>query len=533
MINCGPSPSKYLLPPIVGYQNHDVRLERKPAYTFGVRTSNKEIDVGPGPAKYLLTDVSRYGKSMQIAHHFGKRYRQKEISDTPASNAYRLPDARRYPMYSFGSRWISEVGSNGNPSPAHYVLPRSICGDDMTLKRAPIYSISGRQPIQISQSFGPGPAAYLPILDKCKKILPTIKSRYEHDLSSDTPAPNAYSSPDFRKYPAYSFGIRWKSGIDLNQNPSPAHYQLPSSIGGSDVTSKRAPKYSLVGRQPILMSQSVGPGSATYLPIFKNGNKILPTIKSRTGHKISADNPAPNAYGIPDIQKNPAFSFGSRWNTEVDSNGNPSPADYQLPSSIGGDDVTLNRTPKYSIVGNQPIFVSQSFGPGPATYLPSPSNANKIMPTIKSRIEQTISSDTPAPNAYSLPETRQYPAYSFASRRNDEVDLNGNHSVAHYQLPSSFGGGDFIFNRAPIYSISNRCPIPSMQSFGPGPAAYLPNSESCKKLLPTLKFRTVHEISSDTPAPNHYFLQNYKPGIRGPSYTIARRKSVLAESTEC
>lgn len=211
MINCGPSPSKYLLPPVVGYQNHDVRLERKPAYTFGVRASTQDIDVGPGPAKYLLTDVTRYGKSMQIAHKFGSRYSHKVITDTPAPNAYILPDTKRYPMYSIGSRWSSEVDSNGNPSPAHYQLPSSIRGDDFTLKRAPIYSISNHRPNPSMQSFGPGPAAYLPNLETCIKLLPTLKFRTKHEISSDTPAPNHYFLQNFKpgiRRPSYIIGRR-------------------------------------------------------------------------------------------------------------------------------------------------------------------------------------------------------------------------------------------------------------------------------------------------------------------------------------
>lgn len=90
MINCRPSPSKYLLPPVVGYKNHDVRFKRKPAYTFGVRNIAQKINVGPGPAKYLLTDVTRHGKSMQIAHHFGSKGSGKGISDTPTPKAYQM-----------------------------------------------------------------------------------------------------------------------------------------------------------------------------------------------------------------------------------------------------------------------------------------------------------------------------------------------------------------------------------------------------------------------------------------------------------
>lgn len=195
--------------------------------------------------------------------------------------------------------------------------------------------------------------------------------------------------------------------------------------------------------------------------------------------------------------------------------------------------MTLNRSPKYSIIGRQAIFASKSFGPGPAVYSSIPRNANKILPTIKSRIEHKISSDTPAPNAYSLPNSRKYPAYSFGSRWNSEVNSKKKPSPAHYHLTSPIGRNDFTLKRAPIHSISNRHPIPSKQSYGPGPAAYLPNLETCKKRLPTLKFRTVHDIFSDTPAPNHYSLQYYKPGVRSPSYTIGRRKSVLAGSTEC
>lgn len=53
----------YPLPPTVGYENHDLRKQRLPQYSFGGRSELKDNSVGPGPARYQVDKLVRYGIS--------------------------------------------------------------------------------------------------------------------------------------------------------------------------------------------------------------------------------------------------------------------------------------------------------------------------------------------------------------------------------------------------------------------------------------------------------------------------------------
>lgn len=53
----------YPLPPTVGYENHDLRKQRLPNYSFGGRTTLKDNICGPGPAGYNVSKLVRYGVS--------------------------------------------------------------------------------------------------------------------------------------------------------------------------------------------------------------------------------------------------------------------------------------------------------------------------------------------------------------------------------------------------------------------------------------------------------------------------------------
>lgn len=54
MKNCMPSSARYGLPTTVGYNGHDVRKTRMPAYSFGARFPNSEKVESPGPNAYAL-----------------------------------------------------------------------------------------------------------------------------------------------------------------------------------------------------------------------------------------------------------------------------------------------------------------------------------------------------------------------------------------------------------------------------------------------------------------------------------------------
>lgn len=117
MKRCGPSASRYHLPPVFGYRNHDLRLRRAPAYSFGERTTSNAFQTksqSPGPAAYSTADKTRFGKSYNHAVDFNTRQHKKLVSESPAPNQYynHQLTGRRPPAYTFGYRHteILEMG---------------------------------------------------------------------------------------------------------------------------------------------------------------------------------------------------------------------------------------------------------------------------------------------------------------------------------------------------------------------------------------------------------------------------------------
>lgn len=117
MKRCGPSASRYHLPPVFGYRDHDLRLRRAPAYSFGVRTMSNAFQTrsqSPGPGTYTTADKTRFGKTGTHAIGFNTRQHKKLVSESPAPNHYynHQRTGQRPPAYSFGHRRneISEMG---------------------------------------------------------------------------------------------------------------------------------------------------------------------------------------------------------------------------------------------------------------------------------------------------------------------------------------------------------------------------------------------------------------------------------------
>lgn len=49
-----PGPAKYTLPPTVGFDGHDIRKDRLPAYSLGLRLHNRHYNESPAPNTYAL-----------------------------------------------------------------------------------------------------------------------------------------------------------------------------------------------------------------------------------------------------------------------------------------------------------------------------------------------------------------------------------------------------------------------------------------------------------------------------------------------
>lgn len=111
MQHCRPSPARYTLPTTVGYNGHDIRKQRLPAYSFGLRVPDQEKIHSPGPNTYGLPSTMT-GKDKTIernpAHTMHGRFNIKDHVCAPGPNTYGLQNfkytSQRAPAYSLGAK---------------------------------------------------------------------------------------------------------------------------------------------------------------------------------------------------------------------------------------------------------------------------------------------------------------------------------------------------------------------------------------------------------------------------------------------
>lgn len=216
----------------------------------------------------------------------------------------------------------------------------------------------------------------------------------------------------------------------------------------------------------------------------------------------------------------------------------PGPANYTLPSTIGcvNADFTKHKYPCYTIGGRQTTKY-ESFGPGPAVYHPEKCTrfgVDKKQAHVGKRIKYLKSFETPAPNAYELPEIigekrvpntyqKRAPAYQFGIKHKTLAGQEIPPPNA-YDLPQMIGakGPTIGFKTAPSYTMGNV--LKTAQAFlTPSPAEYFPKQNKHGKILMSIKPRLRNLKAFETPGPNTYNLQPYRPGARSPAYTIRRR----------
>ena len=108
--HCRPSPARYSLPPTVGFNNHDIRKQRLPAYSFGLRVSDREKVDSPGPNAYGLPSTLT-GKDKTVerapAHTMHGKFGIKDHIMSPGPNTYALQNFKpgtRAPAYTLGAK---------------------------------------------------------------------------------------------------------------------------------------------------------------------------------------------------------------------------------------------------------------------------------------------------------------------------------------------------------------------------------------------------------------------------------------------
>ncbi|XP_044264356.1 outer dense fiber protein 3-like [Tribolium madens] len=205
----GPGPGKYLLPPLVGYKDHDPSKYRNPQYSMGSKLPLSRKDLGPGP-KYNTEYMTNYGKAHPPAYSLASRPNPLGAFQGPGPAAYDLQNAPRMkeprpPAYSMSSRHQAGKGFV-TPGPNNYDIPTTL-GPKVPDKHANgAFSMSDRYK-QSSKEQSPGPAKY------------------------DPTSPNSYKN----KPPAYSMSIKHKALQDRGTYPGPSNYypKLPGKGGFS------------------------------------------------------------------------------------------------------------------------------------------------------------------------------------------------------------------------------------------------------------------------------------------------------------
>ncbi|XP_046998318.1 outer dense fiber protein 3-like protein 1 [Schistocerca americana] len=141
----GPAPNAYGLPPLVGYDNHDVTKHRMPAYTMRKALKRAVWRLGPGPKYAFQRNLTRYGPNGTPQYSMAKKIRPLPRLNVPGPPAYlteEVPPMRtdRAPAYSLGDR-TKLRSEDFNPAPNIYVMPEYLGPSQPIKTSAPAYTI--------------------------------------------------------------------------------------------------------------------------------------------------------------------------------------------------------------------------------------------------------------------------------------------------------------------------------------------------------------------------------------------------------
>uniref|UniRef100_A0A8C2G1I2 Tripartite motif containing 35-30 n=1 Tax=Cyprinus carpio TaxID=7962 RepID=A0A8C2G1I2_CYPCA len=193
-----PGPT-YALPGATGMNNHDPRMQKGPAFSFGTRHRGLQANSSPGPGYLVPSNITRVGRDGTPAYSVYGRPKDIQPFQTPGPGRFpqihtatlqeqvhflsllgsRVVNKASAPNVSFSGR--SAIGSfhedlRKTPGPGTYQVVDSC----VYKHKAPEYSITGRNftPGDITKK--PGPGAHHP-----ERVTFTVS-----------------------KAPSYSFGIR-------------------------------------------------------------------------------------------------------------------------------------------------------------------------------------------------------------------------------------------------------------------------------------------------------------------------------------
>merc|ERR1711881_661654 len=160
---------KYALPGSTGFQKHDMRKQRNPAFSFGTRHAKFTNDCSPGPGYLVPANITKHGVDGTPKYSLYGRTKAQKTDNSPGPAAYQLfpmlgtkiVSGMSAPSYSMTGRAI--VGSfhedlRKTPGPGTYrVIPPYVYKN-----RGPLYSMTGRNMLPSDSTKKPGPGAHSP-----------------------------------------------------------------------------------------------------------------------------------------------------------------------------------------------------------------------------------------------------------------------------------------------------------------------------------------------------------------------------------
>ncbi|KAK9958747.1 hypothetical protein ABG768_010852 [Culter alburnus] len=217
-----PGPT-YALPGATGMNNHDPRMQKGPAFSFGTRHRHLEANFSPGPGYLVPSNITRVGRDGTPAYSVYGRRKDIQPFKTPGPGSYSPENATKTTYYSPPAFSLSArtklFRNDQTPGPAAYMLPPVLGPRVVNKTAAPNVSFSGRSPIG---SFHedlrktPGPGTYQ-VVDSCvyKHKAPQYSITGRNMMPGDTtkkPGPGAHHPERVTftgiKAPSFSFGIR-------------------------------------------------------------------------------------------------------------------------------------------------------------------------------------------------------------------------------------------------------------------------------------------------------------------------------------
>ncbi|XP_026107434.1 outer dense fiber protein 3-B-like [Carassius auratus] len=217
-----PGPT-YALPGATGINNHDPRMQKGPAFSFGTRHRGLQTNSSPGPSYLVPSNITRVGRDGTPAYSVYGRPKDIKPFQTPGPGSYSPENATKTtyylaPAFSLSAR-TKLFRNDQTPGPAAYMLPPVLGPRVVNKASAPNVSFCSRSVIG---SFHedlrktPGPGTYQ-VVDSCvyKHKSPEYSITGRNFTPGDftkKPGPGAHHPEKVTftgtKAPSYSFGIR-------------------------------------------------------------------------------------------------------------------------------------------------------------------------------------------------------------------------------------------------------------------------------------------------------------------------------------